>query len=509
MDEYIMSLSSQFFTLFKGLDRAHGVFIIKQKNLHKNKIEGKAATNTTPPTIDLWEKHLNGEQGLGIIPITDDATCSWGAIDIDQYSDFDILALEKHTLDLKLPLIVCRTKSGGAHLYLFLKKPAEASLIRSKLMEWSIALGHPNVEVFPKQIRLASREDVGNWLNMPYFNAAKTTRFAYKNGVPLTAQEFIHYANELAVTEDVLRKITLFTDDELAQAPPCLQHLCNKSFPEGTRNKGLFNICIFVKQKYGDDWKQKVDEYNLKFINPPLSSFEVQQVIKSASRKAYFYTCKEQPISSVCNKAICLTRKYGVGNAADDLGVILNGLTKIETVPPSWILAVNGIRIQIDGTESLLSQAAFRNLCVERLNILPNRIKQDVWERTVKELLDRVDIVEAPQDASPVGQLLYLIEEFCLTRAQARDRSELLIGRPFKDLGFTHFRSTDLIKYLHQRKFKEIDTPAKIWNVIREHGGENRVFSINGKSHRVWAIPSPEEITEDFTVPPVKEKEEF
>jgi len=87
------NLAEGFMRLFGGLDRAHGKFSVTRKNETKNKMEGRAVTQLEPVTIDLWKKHLKGEQGLGIIPIRDDATVSWGAIDIDRY-DLDLLELE-------------------------------------------------------------------------------------------------------------------------------------------------------------------------------------------------------------------------------------------------------------------------------------------------------------------------------------------------------------------------------------------------------------------------------
>ena len=38
---------------------------------------------------------------------------------------------------LDLPLVMCRSKSGGAHIFLFLKEPTQAKIIRDKLIESS------------------------------------------------------------------------------------------------------------------------------------------------------------------------------------------------------------------------------------------------------------------------------------------------------------------------------------------------------------------------------------
>jgi hypothetical protein len=125
-----------------------------------------------------------GDYGIGVIPIREDASCVFGAIDIDEYANGESTrAVVEKVAHLKLPLVACQTKSGGIHLYLFLRdKPVRAELVRMKLMEWATVLGHRGVEVFPKQSVLASKEDVGNWINMPYYRGAETNRYAVLPG---------------------------------------------------------------------------------------------------------------------------------------------------------------------------------------------------------------------------------------------------------------------------------------------------------------------------------------
>ena len=78
-----------------------------------------------------------------------------------------------------IPLSVCRSKSGGAHIFLFTTDFVPAKLMRDKLMSISAILGFGNAEVFPKQIELKSEDDTGNFLNLPYFNCKNTTRYCY------------------------------------------------------------------------------------------------------------------------------------------------------------------------------------------------------------------------------------------------------------------------------------------------------------------------------------------
>ena len=67
--------AENFSRLFKGSERAHGFFEVKQDR-NDGKKQGRAITvKTSGPTVDFWEKHLQGEYGLGVIPINDDNMC--------------------------------------------------------------------------------------------------------------------------------------------------------------------------------------------------------------------------------------------------------------------------------------------------------------------------------------------------------------------------------------------------------------------------------------------------
>jgi len=169
----------KFKNIFEGLDRAYGQY--KSADSKTNgKLGGQAFIRKDLVHDSLWIKHLEGEEpALGIIPITDNSTCRWGCIDVDTYplEHKDII---KNIEKLHLPLVVCRSKSGGAHLFLFTTDWISASLMRSTLMEWAGELGHADCEVFPKQIEIrADRGDTGNYLNLPYHGGDNTNRYAF------------------------------------------------------------------------------------------------------------------------------------------------------------------------------------------------------------------------------------------------------------------------------------------------------------------------------------------
>ena len=117
----------KFKKIFSGLTIAYGQYQ-KGERGSNGKLKGKAFIVRKNVTDDLWKHHLAGDPpALGIIPITEDNNCKWGCIDVDVYN------LKHHNLvqtirELKLPLIVCRSKSGGAHIFLFTTEFIPASL---------------------------------------------------------------------------------------------------------------------------------------------------------------------------------------------------------------------------------------------------------------------------------------------------------------------------------------------------------------------------------------------
>ena len=96
----------KFKQIFTGLDRAHGVTKVGESNGNGKKIKGVSFIKREPVTDDLWQKHLDGTDSLGVIPINDDNSCKWGCIDIDSYAGFDHKQLIEKINKLNLPLIV-------------------------------------------------------------------------------------------------------------------------------------------------------------------------------------------------------------------------------------------------------------------------------------------------------------------------------------------------------------------------------------------------------------------
>lgn len=499
------ALASAFMELFAGLDRAYGVFRLNAKQQNGGKIKGKAATEHAPVTVDLWEKHLAGEQGIGIVPIRDDAKVNWAVIDVDTYP-LDHAALEQKLLELRLPLVVVKSKSGGAHLFLFTKEPIAAKVVRARLNQWAVQIGYPGVEVFPKQDELLSESDTGNWLNMPYFDHLGTNlRHAIWDGQPLDAATFIEKVQSRRVTLDALNAFAAHDNDEIFNnGPPCLQHLCKEGFPRGTRNRGLFNLGVLARFAADDNWRDLLDDFNRTYMQPPLSTSEVINTAKSLTKKQYFYTCTLDPIASVCSKEICKTRKYGIGNNADSVNAVqIDSIAKFNSDPPVYLVRVEGQTIQCNGS-TLLNQVSLRIAIMDKIGRVVPMLPGKAWEALLNQKLEQAEVIEAPKDADPLGQFMSHLENFCTSRVTANKVDEILLGKPWVDpiKGRTYFRSSDLIKYLEQQHFNEYNE-RQLWAVLKRSGAEHHQHHIKGKCVTMWSIDSFKPQTEDFDPPSI------
>ncbi len=487
----------EFKSIFEGLDVAYGQHQSQGKRAD-GKQEGKSYIVKKLVTDELWQAHLDGEgPSLGIIPIMADNTSRWGCIDIDTYP-IDYRKIINTVRKLQLPLVPCRSKSGGLHVFLFLKKPIAAKLIRAKLREAAAAIGHADVEVFPKQSTiLIEKGDLGNFLNLPYYNAKNSTRYAYKDdGTAASLLEFIDLYNRYAVSN--IDKVAMQVSAEvIPDGPPCLQQLCSQGFSEGGRNNGLFNLGVYLRKFDPDNWKTLLEEHNQQYMAPPLSASEVVTVQKQVEKKDYSYRCKEPPINSYCNAQVCKTRKFGIGGNGTSLE--FSALSKLETDPPVWILNVGDTRLELQ-TDELQIQTKFQKKCMNALNTMPPLVKQSVWQETVEKLFNNLQTIPGDYtDGSVAGQFEAFLQEFCTDRAQAQNRDELLLRKPWTEDGITWFRLKDLADYLTRNKFTHYNVGQLVQALTRLQG-KNTKYNIKGRTVRVWGVPAYQQQDSAFDI---------
>jgi hypothetical protein len=275
----------------------------------------------------------------------------------------------------------------------------------------------------------------------------------------------------------------------------------------------MFNIGVYLRKRHGENWEGEFDTYNREpFVDSALGHKEIGQLIKSIGRKNYEYTCNDSPIAQECNRSICLTRKFGIGQGDDDPGVVFGSLIKISTVPPTWIWDVDGERLELT-TEQLKDQGRFHTACIDVLNKWPKWMKPQTWSQLIRQKLDHVEVIEAPPDARPEGIVWSHLQSYTTGRAQAKTRDELLHDKPWTptrdeaerfsetvEYGRTYFRMPNFKAYLDQQRVAGV-TEKKLWMWLRERGAQHHSFNINGRFVNAWSIKAFALQTEPNAVP--------
>ncbi len=417
-------------TLFRGSSKAHGVYTqVLDKDPLKKKVKGKALTISMAPTLKKWIEHVEGRVGLGIIPINEENRCWWGVLDID--GEVDHMKLQQRIQALGLPLVECYSKSRSAHCFLFLENPTDAESIRSILEEMASKLGVAGCEIFPKQNTLnVEKGDLGNWLNMPYFNnTRKGVRLSDGKLEELDLEDFLEYAYSKRLSQEEWNKLIGHIQksiDELETvlegAPPCIQYILKtQGICEGTRNKLMYNIAIYCKKKYPEDiFADKVKEIHDQFAQDPLSIKELNSIIDSVKGKEYRYQCKDGMLKQFCNSSICVERENGI-DFSTEIKSIKNA-TRILTTPPIYAVEVEleserPSKVYVT-TDQLFRQDLFRKECSEQLHktFLPLSAKQ--WNQMSTNIINHAINQEPPYDMMEESQLYFALVDYLANRTQ-------------------------------------------------------------------------------------------
>ena len=474
--------------IFEGLDYAYGNFIREVSNLPTQKTKGKAFVIKKPLTDELWQKHLDGiDPSLGIFPVTAANVCKWGCIDIDKYT-YDYEALLQKIREKSLPLIMCRSKSGGAHLFLFSEIFVPASEMQYALEKCAALLGIKDILdcIYPKQTKiLASRGDVGNFLNLPYFNVEEGSRYAFKdNFEAATIAEFFKLYDKyvvknfkafLKIETPLSLKIKPPTGNgknPYKEAPPCLLALIEEKIRKGERDSALINFGIFYKKSHKEfldkkgqphTWENLLREANRRYFTPPLSDPEVSKTIKSLE-KDYKYTCHQQPIQRVCDSKLCITRKYGIGPGERIVQAteVIGDITEYTSRPPRFFIDAKSSdpekdkeRIEVDGP-TLRNKEAFYDAALEQASIWLPDMKSGQYKEIMKEKFDRRLKEVAPEEANEDYEFKETFGEFLELINAYTKKENLLEGVNYFNIKnkSLEFNLNQFSKFLKSRKIK-------------------------------------------------------
>jgi hypothetical protein len=489
----------RFKEIFAGLEKAYGYTVLKGDISDKGKHEAKSFAKREPVTDFLWQKHLNGEEpSLGIFPIREDNKCKWGCIDVDVYP-FDHKELINKIKEKKFPLIVFKSKSGGAHVFLFTKEFVPASLIREKLKRMAAVLGHAKREIYPKQdyVRF-DKNDLPSWLNVPYHGGNNTTRYALDdNGNKLSLEDFYKAYDQKVISEknlihdSIIKSNAEDENDLLKGAPPCLVTLLKDGISEGGRNEMMYNVGVYLKKRYPNEWQGKMYVYNEKFMRPPLTPSEMKGLEGSLNKKDYRYKCKQSPIVDFCEAKICSNREFGVGDDGPVPEIV--NIKLFPSEPPIYIVEIDGKSVEVDD-QTLHDPERFSIACLNQLKqpLLP--IGKLPWRKLLRKLMgaNMETIPHAPESSRLDVQLRDLISDF-IHRAPGKKFDDVKRGLPYSEEGVTYFKNDSFWKYLQR---------TKSWNIPKQktqkmlmdifHAREEISKLGNKKSVRVWKMKTPE-----------------
>ena len=265
----MINAAQTFSKLYRGRTDAYGIY--------DPTLDREYKTVKAPLTTELYKQHLEGKISLGVIPITPDGKCSEGWVDDDKHKSDKSKPVQKYDYNnllhkinsLGLPVVVTKSKSGGAHIGLFFDKPYPARDVRHILKKVAYQLCDGTPEIFPKQEQLKS-DEWGSFINLPYHRG--NTRVMINNeGTELNFEEGMLYAANRVQKYDDLAPFKLLT---------------KKDFPDGRNNK-LWSAGLFFKKHYPNDYEKRTEDYNKLFAEPLPAKEITDTVLSSIAKKDY------------------------------------------------------------------------------------------------------------------------------------------------------------------------------------------------------------------------------
>lgn len=492
-------VAARFMRLFEGASRSHGTYTQEDPEVGgKRTIKRTARTLREPVTVDLWSQHIAGTRPLGVVPIREDDHCMWGAADVDDYT-IDVAELASELRKLEVPAIVCRTKSGGAHVYLFFSEPIPAEEVVPRLRELAALIGHGDCEIFPKQTTvLASRGDLGSWLNMPYFGGDQTERYAVRpDGRGMQMTSFLDVAEGVRLSRRGLADLVMRRKAAgFETGPPCLESLVVTGFPEHTRNNGILALGILAKKMSPDGWEVLLEKWVKEYGGTPaFSSAELAGIVKSLRKKDYNYKCSDKPLSMRCNVALCRTRPHGVNGHAGSVSILESASVLCTDPPIFFVVLKTGRTVELSASQILSAHEFQLAVLVQHREVVPEYKRSD-WTSWVHAVIERATLIEVPPESGNRGRFEELLDQFVTDRHQAETREEVMMGKPWHDEegGRVHFRLRDLEAALDRARFTCPDRGMGLrsWVTarIRSMGGESGQFFSRGKNVNTWRLPA-------------------
>lgn len=277
---------NQFASLFKGRCDARGTQ------------EGGCIREKVTP--EHYEKHLKGDESLGIYPLLDDGTCFFFAIDLDEKDFNKAKSIRQELNNIFIPSYIACSRRKGYHIYGFALEKFKSKEIRHVLNSTLNKLAI-KAEVFPKQDMVSEQIPLGNYINLPSFGFTRpflTTdmkevklELALKK-IKYTPQESIDRAMRvMPVVIEIALKPKKVTGRPRKGAPPCVEAML-AGVSEGARDEAAFALA----RHYFDFQYLPEEVLGLLMVwdkrnRPPINDIKHLELKVKSAQKGYAFGC--------------------------------------------------------------------------------------------------------------------------------------------------------------------------------------------------------------------------
>jgi hypothetical protein len=471
--------------------------------------DGLEKGDCVPLTLGDYRNHLNGGNGIAVSPLLNTEkernVCFYGVIDIDVYDvNFAWLVSRLSFWGLRFSAFI--SKSGGLHIYFFLREAESADALVAALKRIVTVFGlnrlyvskdkKSKVEIFPKQTAYKANDPSAkaNCLFLPFYNAANPKECRQKlltcgGKLAGIAKAIPEIEASYTAVEEINKTL-----DELpyGDAPYCIQMILLSGVlsEDSGRNNFLFACALYLKIKQKDGFEHELQKMN-ECLGAPLEDEDVTKIYESVLKRDYPLPacCKKSPCEDYCNRTLCREREYGVGREKDNrvLDVEFGKIIRVLTAKPYYIWEIRANvddeykRVILDDESNFLNQRVIQQACIKQLNAMHTTVKQQVWEEKVRECLGMIE-QQAVSQATDTSELAALRDSFIryLTCPQTRRPKPVFVknGNVYFDGDTYYFSTYGLQDYLRVQNI--VIGKINLREKLQDYGCEVGALSYTG-----------------------------
>ena len=429
---------------------------IPTDKVEKGKVVCRRRTIKGAPDNEAWHKHFAGEEILGLVPICDDGTTTWGCLDIDDPK----IAIERVWERAEgMPIYPCVSKSGCVHVFVFYERPLAPAQVRADLdaLRDHLKLPKRHVEIFPKQEKITA-SGTASPIAIPY---------GYQNSQCFRGE----YLTQAQFVTQVERVVAIATDVKVPSYITMAEALFQKDGTEydewrktscAMKDWGHAIGSDAVAYSLWDKWCQFNDSYD--------------------REKNWQEWGRMAPAASDSD----VSWRYLVSMGMS--GVDISNLIKYNTQPPTYTVEINGKAVPCTSHE-LRNANELARLAFEYADFVMTPPKKETHNMMLRDLLANMVTKEAPVDASKEGMFLSLVGAFCTRQGTKKTLDAVLDGGVYVDGDRTYFEASELMRYLKSRGFTGLSGTDQ-WSALERHRNASVYIHDNGSVHQLWVIDS-------------------